>query len=286
MLYKGIEFKAIIFTILAMLGAVNLSVLTNTTTLAQAQPDSAKISRCIGIKIKLYIQQANNGSSSAFNKLVACNSRAIPYLVQALESKDENLRIISIAAIGEIDANAAALPYLTKSLKDTSKDVRVVTAYALGNIGKDAVPALITALKDENNNVRGSAVDALGNIGKDAVPALTTALKDKNSNVRDSAAYALGQIGKDAACLNCVNRIVSRFRESTLVHLRNKPPVMCSIPIINNLLNWKCSNTNSSENTPLNPSQKPENLPQLMQRGNSPDRQKPCKNCSNSQDEY
>ncbi|BAY86864.1 HEAT domain protein repeat-containing protein [Calothrix parasitica NIES-267] len=255
MLYKGIEFKAIILTVLAMLGAVNLYVLTNTTTLAQAQPDSVKISRCIGIKIELYIRQANNGSSSAFNKLVACNSRAIPYLVQALESKDENLRIISIAAIGEIDANAAALPYLTKSLKDNSKDVRVVTAYYLGKIGKDAVAVLTTALKDENSYVRRSAADALERIVTDCT---------KRKRVYD---------------------FVGSVRENTLAYLRNNPPVMCSIPVINNLLAWKCANTNSSESTPFNPSQKPENSPQLMQRENFSDTEKPCKNCSNSQDE-
>ncbi|MEO1761600.1 MAG: HEAT repeat domain-containing protein [Cyanobacteria bacterium J06629_18] len=122
MFYKGIKSKAAILTVLAMLGAVSLSVLTNTTTLAQAESDSKTIYPCIANNIRLYILLAKDGYSSAFNKLVACNSKAIPYLVQALESKDENIRIISTAALGEIDSNAAALPYLTKSLKDNSNN--------------------------------------------------------------------------------------------------------------------------------------------------------------------
>ena len=252
MLHRGIKLKPIILTVLAMFGAVNLSVLANTKTSAQAQADSTKVAPCIANNIRLYILLANNGSSSAFNKLVACNSKAIPYLVQALESKDENLRIISIAALGEIDTNAAALPYLTKSLKDSSKDVRVVTAYYLGKIGKDAVPVLTTALKDENSYVRRSAADALERIVPD--------------------------------CTNCVYNFVPLLRKHTLFYLRNKPPVMCRIPVINNLLAWKCSDANFSEGTSLDSSPKPENLPQLMQGESSPDTQKPCKNCSNSQD--
>ena len=335
MLYKGIKSKAVILTVLAMLGAVSLSVLTNTTTLAQAQSDSKTIYPCIANNIRLYILLAKYGYSSAFNKLVACNSKAIPYLVQALESKDENIRIISTAALGEIDTNAVALPYLTKSLKDNSKEARIIAVDALGKIGKDAIPALITALKDENDDVRSSAVDALGKIGKDAsaavpalitalkdgyifvrwsaadalikigkdaVPALITALKDENYDVIRGAAGALGQIGikeKDEVgqlskilldkneniCSRyhtiellrkidseeantviknnkriadyiydnvsdwCIHPYIppiasGRFREGTSDHLRNKPPVMCRIPVINNLLAWKCSDAN------------------------------------------
>ncbi|BAY86865.1 HEAT domain protein repeat-containing protein [Calothrix parasitica NIES-267] len=332
MLYKGIKSKAAIFTVLAMLGAASLSVLTNTTTLAQAESDSKTIYPCIANNIRLYIILAKYGYSSAFNKLVACNSKAIPYLAQALESKDENIRIISTAALGEVDSNAAALPYLTKSLKDNSKEARIIAVDALGKIGKDAIPALITALKDENFYVHSSAVDALGKIGKDAVPALITALKDGDIFVRWSAADALIKIGKDAVpalitalkdenfnvirgaagalgqigikekdevgqlskifldkneniCSRyhtikllrkidseeantviknnkriadyiydnvshwCIHSYIppipsGRFRDGTSDHLRNKPPVMCRIPVIKNLLAWKCSKAN------------------------------------------
>jgi len=56
--------------------------------------ESVQIYQCTGIKIKQYIQQVNNGSPSAFNNLVECNSKAVTYLIKALYSKKENLRII------------------------------------------------------------------------------------------------------------------------------------------------------------------------------------------------
>ncbi|WP_200817544.1 HEAT repeat domain-containing protein, partial [Calothrix rhizosoleniae] len=169
-----------------MFGAVNLSLLINTKTLAQSQSDLTKNYPCIGIKIELYIRQAKKGSSSAFNKLVVCNSKSIPYLVKALKNKNKNLRIISIAALDKIDPKLAELPYLTKLLKDNNKNVRIIIVKALVRIGKDAVSALITALKDEDSEVRSSAAYALGKIGTDAksaIPALIIALKDENSGV-------------------------------------------------------------------------------------------------------
>ena len=113
---KGIKFKASILTVLVMFGAVNSSVFTNTKTGVQAQSNSTKVASCLANNIRLHMLLASYGSSPAFNKLVACKSQAIPYLVkEALESEDKNLRIISIAALGEVEKNAlSALPYLTK----------------------------------------------------------------------------------------------------------------------------------------------------------------------------
>ena len=269
MLYKGIKSKAAILTVLAMLGAVSLSVLTNNTTLAQAESDSKTIYPCIANNIRLYILLAKDGYSSAFNKLVACNSKAIPYLVQALDSKNENIRIISTAALGEIDSSAAALPYLTKSLKDNSKEVRIIAVDALGNIGKDAIPALITALRDENFDVIRGAADALGQIGikeKDEVGQLSKIFLDKNENIcsRYYTIELLRKIASEEAntviknnkriadyiydnvsdwCIHPLIPYITsrRFRDGTSDHLRNKPPVMCRIRIIKKLLAWKCS---------------------------------------------
>ena len=265
MFYKGIKLKAAILTVLAMLGAVSLSVLTNTTTLAQAESDSKTIYPCIANNIRLYILLAKDSYSSAFNKLVACNSKAIPYLVQALDSKNENIRIISTAALGEIDSNAAALPYLTKSLNDNSKEARIIAAHALGNIGKDAVPALITALKDENFYVIRGAADALGQIGikeKYEVGQLSKIFLDKNENIcsRYHTIKLLRKIDSEEANTVIKNhkRIADYIYNNTsrwCIHppvrsvpgpvlrdeLRKKPPVMCRIPVIKNLLAWKCS---------------------------------------------
>ncbi|MEH2035605.1 MAG: HEAT repeat domain-containing protein [Nostoc sp.] len=189
---------AAIFMTLAVLGAITLPQFTNATALAQTpsvQP------QCTEADIKQHIQQLNKGESTDIKLLVACDSKAVPALIKALdENKDENFNIITIAVLGDIGASAApAVPVLNGLLKDTRQNIPIVVVYALGQIiGKDAVKPLIQALKDKNEDVRSSAANALGQIGKDAVSALIIALKDPDSNIRAGAANALGQIGANA----------------------------------------------------------------------------------------
>ena len=208
MLSKHWKSRAAMFMTLAVLGTILLPGLTNFKVLAQTS--SVQLSPlCTDVEISQHIEELDTGEPAAFDALVACNSQAVPALITALrETQDENVRIITIAALGEIGVNAApaTTAALTESLQDKSRDVRVATVQALGNIGTDAVPALITALKDEGeyindeyvSSVRSDAIDALGKIGKDAVPALIAVLKDEDWNVGYGAATALGKIGKEA----------------------------------------------------------------------------------------
>ena len=95
----------------------------------------------------------------------------------------------------------AAIPGLLTALEDPNNQVRLRTAMALGQIGSEAaIAALLTALEDPNNEVRGNAVAALRQIGSEAaIAALLTALEHPNNEVRGNAAVALGQIGGEAA---------------------------------------------------------------------------------------
>lgn len=228
---KNCKFKTALLTSLSLLSITSLYVLKNTKTHAQTQSVE---SQCTDVAIKKHIQQLNQAEHADFNALVACKSKAVPHLITTLKQQDENLRIITIAALGEIGANASpAVSILNDLLKNSTDNVRVIIVRALEQIGKDgvpsliyalknnrswivrysaadalgtidssytknAIPVLIQALKDPDWYVRSKATDTLGKMGKAAVPALIHALKDKNWFVRYSAADALGKIGADA----------------------------------------------------------------------------------------
>lgn len=221
-----------IFMTLAVLEAITLPRLTNATMVAQTPLVQ---SQCTDVEINKHIQQLNKGESTDLKLLVACNSKAVPALIKALENQDENPRIIAIIALGEIGAEAApAVPVLNRLLilnrllKDKRENIRIVVVYALGEIirkdreiiHKDGVRPLIQALKDKNEDVRSSAANALGEIGKDIVPSLTIALKDPDSNIRSGVADALGQIGTDVEARNPY--LISALKDTALKDIDSK----------------------------------------------------------------
>lgn len=116
--------------------------------------------------------------------------------IERLYSSSSSKRENGAHNLGIIGKEAApAVPFLIDMLKDKDEDVRVNVAIALGKIGNPrAVEPLIIALKDED--VRFSSALALGDI-KDprAVEPLIVALNKKEEEVlRRSAAEALGNI--------------------------------------------------------------------------------------------
>ncbi|MGJ5630547.1 HEAT repeat domain-containing protein [Nostoc sp. CALU 1950] len=290
--------KCCMFRNFAVLGVITFPQLTNPTMFAQTLSIKPQ---CTDVEINKYIQQLNKGEIADFNALVACNSKAIPALIKTLGNQDEEFRLLTIAALGEIGAKSApALPVLNGLLKDEAENVRIVVVYALGQImGKEGIRTLIQVLKDKNQDVRSSAANALAKLGKNAVPLLIIALTDLDSNIRSGVADALGQIGIDAkdaipylttalkdsdntvrsAATNALEKIkkamdaqqqieenyqrqcirrnqenarpckskkrryyhTSNVRQTTLVYLKQNPPVICKIPIIKSVLAWKCS---------------------------------------------
>jgi len=269
------KFSANILTTLAFGGATILSVVSDVKAIAQT---SSTQTQCSDVKLQKHIQQMKKGEPGDFNAVVACKSKAVPSLIKSLENKNESLRIPIIAALGEIGTEASpALPLLNDLLNNQSKDVRVIAANALKKIGKDPVPALILALQnpdpqirqkavhnlgrlsieaktampeladalqDPDHNVRASAAQALGEMGseaKEAIPFLRSATKDPDHNVRANVVYALRQIGYfEKPSGGLTNMGTPALKETTFAHVRNNPPVMCRIPLIRNVLIWKC----------------------------------------------
>jgi HEAT repeat protein len=150
-------------------------------------------------------QQVRWRAASALGEIGAEASAAVPALIVTLQDEDEYIRRISAYALGKIGPEAsAAVPKLIDALQDEDRNLRIVVAYTLGKIGSEAsaaVPNLIGALQDKSAEVRLNAATALGRIGtqaKTAVPALITALQDKDKYVRQGAADALGRFGPKA----------------------------------------------------------------------------------------
>jgi len=113
-----------------------------------------------------------------------------------LKSDDVRFDIACLRAVVDalVKIGKPAVNPLIEVLNDKNKDIRLVAVVALGEIkDKRAIPPLIEALKDEDWCVRFAAAKALGEIkDKRAVSPLIEALKDEN--VHGYAAIALRKI--------------------------------------------------------------------------------------------
>ena len=204
---------ALIIIALAALGAITLPLLTNSTALAQT-PSVQPL--CTEADIQQHIQQLSEFKTVNFNALVACNSKAVPSLIKTLEYEDENFRIITIAALGEIGTKAApAVPVLNGLLKDDKREnIRIIVDYALEKIiGKNAVPSL--------NYLRSGAPSP----GALPLHQCRMLVNKKYLIVRCPPKHNVDNAG---------------VRQTATNHLKYNPPVMCNIPIIKAVLTWKC----------------------------------------------
>ncbi|NMG22290.1 HEAT repeat domain-containing protein [Brasilonema bromeliae] len=133
MFSKHWKYKIAILTPLVVLQAIF------SPSLAQTPSRQLPTAQCTDIEIQKHIQQLNKAERLDFDALVACQSKAVPALIKALtlikalKNKDENTRIIIIAALGEIGSQATpAVPLLNELLvKDESRDVVRMIDYAL-----------------------------------------------------------------------------------------------------------------------------------------------------------
>ncbi|NYT06022.1 MAG: HEAT repeat domain-containing protein [Methanomicrobiales archaeon] len=123
----------------------------------------------------------------------------IPALIRALGHGDPGVQAQAAEALGSL--GAAAAPPLAAALASRNRDVRIGAIEALGAIGTpDGVDALITACDDRTGEIRWAATIALGSAGDvRAVPVLVRLLADRNRYVRHGAAGALDQLGWEAA---------------------------------------------------------------------------------------
>ena len=127
----------------------------------------------------------------AAQDLIRMDMHAVPSLIEALQTKDENLLPLYQQILARIPS---ATPALIKTLGEAHPILRGRAAEIFG-ISKDhaAIPALLDALRGEYYTVRSRAALALGKIGdRPAIRPLLIALKDKEDEVRRAACLALG----------------------------------------------------------------------------------------------
>ncbi len=127
------------------------------------------------------------------------HAEALPVLLEAIDSGDDEARKAAAQALGMI-ADPRAVPALLTALKDSTSDVRQEAAWALGYIADPAGTAgLIAALKDAEFSVRFAAAFALAGIQDPAaVEPLKALLPDKERRVQIAAACSLTFHASDA----------------------------------------------------------------------------------------
>ena len=101
---------------------------------------------------------------AAADTLTKFGTNALPHLLAALDSTDEELVMEAIDSLAEI-GHPGAVPDLQNRLTTSGFGVRVAAADALGVIGdRRAVPALIRSLEDDKEPVMRAACKALARI--------------------------------------------------------------------------------------------------------------------------
>lgn len=127
----------------------------------------------------------------AAQELIRMGADSVPPLIEALQTKDQNLLPYYQQILARIPS---ATPSLIKTLGSAHPVIRgrVAEVFAI-NRDRSAVPALLEALGGEYFTVRSRAALALGKIGDvRAIQPLIGLLKDPEDEVRIAACLALG----------------------------------------------------------------------------------------------
>ncbi|AKB50838.1 putative lyase [Methanosarcina barkeri str. Wiesmoor] len=180
--------------------------------------------------IENFNEQDVDVKADSVKALVEAGKPAVGPLIQALDSKDLEIRENAAITLGKIKDERAIDP-LIKLLTDEEWEVESAATNALVEIGEPAAEPLIKILQDENEDVflqmkviavlagikderaiqpmiqalkEEPELDAdlgynLGLMGESAVEPLIQALNDEDSRVRVRAAEALGRLGDKRA---------------------------------------------------------------------------------------
>jgi HEAT repeat protein len=120
-------------------------------------------------------------------------------LIEAMKSKDVNVRWSALWALGLSDSPESANVVLT-CLKDNDPEIRVLAVHILGSRHIDhALAAMGEGLRDKDVHVRRATAMALGDMGKAAVKDLSDAIADSDAMVRSLSASSLGNIQDESA---------------------------------------------------------------------------------------
>jgi HEAT repeat protein len=126
-----------------------------------------------------------------------------PYLLQGMQSKSWEVRLVSLRAASKelVAANPGrTLPILTELAGDSNPQIAqyaVVRLGWLGSRGQSALPVLKRKLaEDDNPQVKEDVVQSIIDI-HDSVPSLAGLLRDPNPLLRKRAAIRLLGLGKN-----------------------------------------------------------------------------------------
>jgi HEAT repeat protein len=157
---------------------------------------------------KRLIAQLSDSSKRehAARDLIGLDTDAVPVLIEALQTRDQNLLAIYEQILARIPS---ASPALIQVLGTAHPILRARAADILG-VRKDgpAAAALLDALKGEFYTVRARAAIALGRIGDTkTIEPLLLALKDPEDDVRIGACLGLGYF-KDPSTFDEITNVL------------------------------------------------------------------------------
>lgn len=169
------------FSINLLLGAMEDTSwrIRNTATdiLIEEHPAEAYIRGLIKL---LYFDDNAGARNSAIDTLVRLNKKTTPFLIEAFDTPNKDVRKFIIDVLGEY-RDSRSLPLMLNALKDEDENVRATAIEHIGKVGESSVvDALIKIIEGDDIWTAYPAADALGRIGdRKAVPALLKALEKK-----------------------------------------------------------------------------------------------------------
>lgn len=163
-------------------------------TAAEIIMETCPLEQYAGGLVRLLALEDNAGArNTAIETLVKLGKSGTPYLVEAFDTPDTDVRKFIIDIIGDVK-DKKALPLLLSALKDQDDNVKASAVEHLGRMGDPSVvDSLIGILKGGDLWTAFPAADALGRIGdKKAVPALVDALAVRS--LREPALKGLARL--------------------------------------------------------------------------------------------
>ena len=137
-----------------------------------------------GLTNLLYREENAGARNSAIEALVRLNTKATPFLIEAFNTPNKDVRKFIIDVLGGF-TDSRSLPLMLNALKDDDENVRATAIEHIGKVGESSVvDALITIIESDDIWTAYPAADALGRIGdKNAIPSLIRALDRKTLRV-------------------------------------------------------------------------------------------------------
>ncbi len=166
----------------------------------------------IGGLINLLYREDNAGArNSAIETLVRLNKKATPFLIEAFNTPNKDVRKFIIDVLGGFK-DSRSLPLMLNALKDDDENVRATAIEHIGKVGESSViGALIEIIEGDDIWTAYPAADALGRIGdKRAIPALIKALNRKT--IRVPAIKSLSLIGDPDSLKHLIPFLEDRSR--------------------------------------------------------------------------